>query len=645
MSQGERRLAAIMFTDLVGYTALGQKNEPLSLALVDEQRRLIRPILRRHHGREVKTMGDAFLVDFSSALEAIRCAYDIQKAARESNLSQPLERRLRLRIGVHLGDVVESEGDISGDAVNVASRIQPLADDGGVCLTRQVYDQVQNKFEPSMVSLGTKPLKNVSVPVEVYKIVMPWTLEKKGASRDLDKRRVAVLPFNNISPDPGDEFFADGLTEETITTLSQLPELQVIARTSVMSYKGGSKHVSMIGEELKVGSVLEGSVRKAGRRLRITVQLIDVSTEAHVWSKNYDRELDDIFAIQSDVAKQVAEALQVRLLSGNEKRLEKPPTSSVDAYALYLKARSYSTRGTEEGFRKSIGYCDAAVADDPDFALAFAELALSYANLGFFGMLPSKEAEQKARMHVEKALQLDDSLAEAHHVKGRILRNWDWDFVGAEEEVSKALELNPSFAEAYGFSALLKLFNRHFDEAIIEVARALDLDPISKITAQYSGVIFLYAGRHDSAIEQFTRALRIDPDSGFARGNLGLAQIQKGMFDIGLKEMRSVSTIKNPSSQSDLAYTLAKAGRLDELKNLLTELLNEVGKNPELAVAVASAYANLGDKDHALEWLEKAYEGRMAYLTSANSDFVFDSIRSDPRFQSLMKRVGWTNVQ
>ncbi len=639
-----RRLAAIMFTDMVGYTALGQKNESLSLALVKEQRSLLRPIFNRHNGRAVKTIGDAFLVEFPSALEAVRCAYDIQRATREFNISLPQEKRIHLRVGVHLGDVVESQGDISGDAVNVASRIESLAEKGGVCLTRQVYDQVQNKFELPLKNIGLKSLKNVSSPVEAYKIVMPWEEDEVSLSSPLDMKRIAVLPFANMSPDPNDDYFADGMTEELITTLSALKELTVIARTSVMRYKSAVKPVSEIGKELNTGTLIEGSVRKSGHRVRITVQLIDAVKEGHLWAQNYDKQLDDIFAIQSDVAKQVAEALQIKLLSADKKKLEKPPTSNMEAYTLYLKGRFYEQRTTEESYRKAIGYYDAAVTNDPHFALAYVGLASSYSGLGFYGMMPSTEAGSKAREFAEKALSLDASLAEAHLVMGRILRNYDWDFAGAEREYKRAIELNPSLAEAHGAKAILLLFNKHFSEAISEAKRSSELDPSSGVAAQQAGVVYLYQGRQEEAIDELNRALKIDPENAFARGNLGLAYVQRGMFDVGIEEMRKVATIKNPSSQSDLAYAYAKAGRVEELKKLLEELLKEAELNHELAVAVACAYANLGDSDRAFEWLDRAYDDRIAFLTSTNADFAFDSIRSDSRFQALMKKIGYTNT-
>jgi adenylate cyclase len=408
-----------MFTDMVGYTALAQENESLSLAMVEEQRKLIRPILTRHNGKEVKTIGDAFLVEFPSALDGVRCAYDIQRAVREFNVSLPQERRVHLRVGIHLGDVVENQGDISGDAVNIASRIEPLAEDGGVCLSRPVYDQVQNKFDLHLESLGQKQLKNVSSSLEVYKMVMPWEEARAARPTPLDKRRVAVLPFTNMSPDPSDEYFSDGMTEELITSLSGVNGLSVIARTSVMKYKGASKGASQVANELNAGTLIEGSVRKAGNKVRITVQMIDAQTESHAWAKNYDKQLDDIFAIQSDVAKQVADVLQVRLLSADKKKLEKPPTSNIEAYTLYLKGQYHFRRAgpMSQGLKVALVHFEEAIANDPNFALAYAGLAYCYNQLGFFGMIPSKEAGEKAKKYVEKALELDDSLAEAHQVK------------------------------------------------------------------------------------------------------------------------------------------------------------------------------------------------------------------------------------
>ena len=253
-----------MYTDMVGFTALGQRNETASLELLEEQRAMLRTIFQRHGGKEVKTIGDGFLVEFTSALEAVRCAYEIQRASREANYSRPAERQVLLRVGVHLGDVVETGGDISGDAVNVASRIEPLAESGGVCISRQVYDQVQNKFELPLTSLGAKPLKNVSTPLEVFKVVMPWAEGGSARLSEVDRNRIAILPLANFSPAAGDEYFADGMTDEIISTVSGISGLSVISRTSAMKYKQTSKSMTEIGRELKAGKLLEGSVRKSG---------------------------------------------------------------------------------------------------------------------------------------------------------------------------------------------------------------------------------------------------------------------------------------------------------------------------------------------------------------------------------------------
>src|SRR5205807_2745334 len=358
---GTRRLAAIMFTDLVGFTALSQSNETVALSVLDEQRGLLRPMFNRHGGREVKTMGDAFLVEFPSALNAVKCAYEIQKTTREFNRSLSEERRVHLRIGVHLGDIVESQGDISGDAVNIASRIESLADSGGVCLTRQVYDQVQNKFELALTSLGLKSLKNVTSSIEVYKMVMPWQATGSVSSTDRDARRIVILPFANISPDIADEYFADGMTDELIAVLSKIGSLRVVARTSAMRFKGEKATANRIGQELKVGSIIEGSVRKSKNRVRITVQLVDTQSEEQLWAETYDRDLLDIFSVQSDIAQQVASAIELRLGVRENSALLQQQTQNPEAYSLYLKGRNRWNLRSENEVNRAIKYFEEAI--------------------------------------------------------------------------------------------------------------------------------------------------------------------------------------------------------------------------------------------------------------------------------------------
>jgi adenylate cyclase len=636
LSQEERRLAAIMFTDMVGYTSLGQRNESLSLALVDEQRRLIRPILTRHNGREVKTMGDAFLVEFPNALDAVRCAYDIQRAAKEFNIPLAEERRIHLRIGVHLGDVVKSDGDISGDAVNIASRIEPLAEDGGVCLSGEVYNQVRNKVDLRMSSLGAKPLKNVEAPVEVYKIEMPW-LDSPAGEPELDVKRVAVLPFLSLSPDPNDEYFADGLTEELIDRVCQVRELAVIARTSVMNYKGAKKNASQIGRELRAGALVEGSVRKSSNKIRVTAQLIRADTEEHLWSEKYDRDLADVFAVQTDIAEKVAEALKVRLLPAERRAMEKKPTESPEAFTLYLKGRHYWNERTAEGQKKAVEYFQKAIDIDPKFARAFAGLADAYSIMGFQNLMPPKEAAARATDLATRAIRLDGSLAEAYTSLAFITDNtFGWD--ESERLYRKAIELNPSYATAHFWYSIQLQWQWRFEEAIEQAKRAEALDPLSPAISIALGQTLTYARRYDDAIEHLQAKIRDDPDFGSLHFILGIAYFYKGIYDKAEREERTAIALSGRSAQRPrtiLGAVLAKTGKESDARAIRSELRKE--GCPKQLLAILSV--ELGDREEALKEIEAGFEDRESGLGWISVIPSFDALRSEERFAAILRKM------
>jgi TolB-like protein/class 3 adenylate cyclase/Flp pilus assembly protein TadD len=642
-AEGERRLAAIMFTDMVGFTALGQRNESLSLALVEEQRKLIRPILARHNGIKIKTMGDAFLVEFPNALDSVKCAYDIQRATREFNISLPEEKRIHLRVGLHLGDVVESKGDISGDAVNVASRIEPLAEDGGVCITRQVYDQVANKFELPLTSLGPKALKNVSEPVEVFEIVMPWEKQippKEEAS--FPRSRIAILPFANMSPDPNDEYFADGMTEEIISTVSGISGLGVISRTSVMGYKGTNKRVKEIGRELEVGSVLEGSFRKAGNRIRVTTQLISVADDEHLWAQNYDRNLDDVFEVQSDVAKHVADALRVKILLSEKERIEKKPTESTAAYALHLKGRYYWNRRGLEDLKKASEYFELAVHEDSGFALGYVGQADSCMLLRDNWNVEPEANLERAKAMADKALELDPGLAEAHASKAALLVD-DYDFRHAEEEFRRAIELKPSYATAHHWYYMLLFGQTRWDEAREQIEKAVELDPLSPVIHLNHGNYYLGTRDYSRAIEPFRRAAEL----GYTEAHEALAIAYGRMKKFDDMKRESAAYVELSKDLDPLAKLFA---HLDEAylmgdKKTVSQLLPELEAHFHdyrgyPAYHIGALYFYLGENDKGFEWLDRSYSEKDSHMLEIKYDQDLDGVRTDPRYLDLLKRLG-----
>jgi len=643
LSQGERKLAAIMFTDMAGYTALGQRNEALSLALVEEQRKLIRPILVRHNGREIKTIGDAFLVEFPSGLDGVRCAYDIQRVIREFNISSREENRIHLRIGIHLGDVVEYQGDISGDAVNVASRIESLAEEGGVCLTRQVYDQVHNKFELQLESLGLKQLKNVNVPIELYKMIMPWSMTgySETTTKSFDKRRIAVLPFTNISPDPANEYFADGMTEELISTMSRIGGLKVIARTSVMGYKGGQKKIAEIAKELEVGSVLEGSVRKAGDKLRITVQLIDSMSSDHIWAESYDRELKDVFIIQSDIAKTVADALKVQLQRQEVTTLNKKQAAVPEAYTLYLKGRFYWNERTRESVDKAMKYFEHAIKVDPSFASAYSGIADCYTTLVNYGWMTPDRAGSFARDFSTKALEIDETLAEAHASLGMTLMDQFWEFTSAETELKRAIEFRPSYATAYHWYSILLVYLRRHEEAFLAERRAMDLDPYSRVFNMGMANILAMLGRTDESLREYKKLIELNPDFSPAYFWKSDLHVLLSEFDTAVEDSKKSADLDgSPISKLQLAWVYAVAGNKSEAVKILNEVKGLTRDEYVRPVQIGLVELALGNREEGFGWIEKGIAEKDSALLMFGSLPYFKEYRKDPLWRQIDEKLG-----
>ena len=636
---GERRLAAIMFTDIVGFTALAQRDEALAMQLLDEHRRIIRTLLTGYKGREVETIGDAFLVEFASSMDAVNCAIAIQSALKEWNAEQPVENRILIRIGIHLGDVLHRGKEVSGDAVNIASRIEAMAPPGGVCITAQVYASVINKVEYEFETLGIPELKNVVTPIEVYRIVgygevvsLPVPI---GAA--LPQYRIAVLPFVNISPDQVDEYFADGMTEELISSVSKIRGLRVIARTSVMRYKKAFKPIAEIGRELNVGRILEGSVRKVGNKIRISVQFIETSREEPSWSHKYDREVKDVFAVQSEVAQHVAEALKDHLFGGKHRDDPRTTTFSTEAYMNYLRGRQFWNKRTEEDLKKAIGFFEKALDIDGNYARAYVGLADSYAALALLEFMAPNEAYPKAKEAVGKALALNAGLAAAHTSLGLIKFQYDWDWRGAEAEFREAINANFNYAPAHHYFAdYLKAMGR-FDEALAEIEKARELDPLSLAINIGVGHVLYLSGQYDKAIEAYKRAVDLDP--GFMATHIwfGRPYLEKGMFDEAIAELETAVRLSGESviALAMLGHGLASAGRREEAMQIL-EKLKEMSKSKYVpSYWIAVIYNGFRDKEQVIAWMQKAFEERSSWLVWSNVEPRFAWLRDNPEFRSL----------
>ena len=631
-----------MFTDMVGFTALTQHDEAQAMGVLERHNHLLRPFFPRFNGREVKSIGDSFLVEFDSALDALKCAIEIQSYLHDYNSSAVQEWKIGLRIGIHLGDVIHRDGDVFGDAVNIASRVEPLAGIEGICVSEQVYDQVRNKSLQSFVKLPPKDLKGLELSLGVYRVVMPWDAAAgSSAEQQLDSMRIAVLPFVSMSPDPADEYFADGLTEELIDRLCQVKELAVIARTSVMNYKHKEKNASQIGRELNAGSLVEGSIRKAGSRIRVTAQLIKADNEEHLWSSRYDRNLEDIFEVQTDIAENVAGALKIRLLEDDVERVSRIPTKDPEAHELHLRGKSHLLRMSEKEIRAAITCFEGAISRDPGYLEPHRSLAAGYFYLAMQEVESPQNAFPRVQKYLEEALKLDGSSAESHLDRAFLLEI-GMDYRGQRREIERSLELSPNLASAHAELALSYLSDRDLEKAHLENQRSLDLDPLSVERIVTAATFYLYGRDPVKALELFQKAHSIDPESLFVSGNIGLCHINMGMYEQGLAEVkRSVERgARHPNAMADLPYALVKAGKLEEAREVVGEMVRYHEEHGTGTDSVARGFAAIGEKDKALEWLERAYEERSPQLEWTAVDFNLEWMWSDPRFRAFLKRLG-----
>jgi adenylate cyclase len=635
MSGEQRRLAAIMFTDLVGYTALTQKNEALAMQLLEEHRRIVRPLFPKHSGREVKTIGDAFLVEFGSALEATRCAFDIQQSLSELNSGRSPDKRVLLRVGIHLGDVIHDQNDVYGDAVNIASRIEPLASPGGICVSEQVYDQIKNKFEFPLSSLGEKNLKNVGEPIEVFRVILPW--EKKSESESsLEKTRLAVLPFTNMSPDPNDQYFADGITEEIISIVSGISGLSVISRTSVMGYKGTTKKLGEIGRELDVGSILEGSFRKAGNRIRVTAQLIDVAGDKHLWAQNYDKTLDDIFAVQSEIAEKVAGELKIRLVESEKRTLEKKPTENTEAYTFFLRGRELYREETETSLRQAISLFEKAIELDPKFARAYVGLAECHQWLANYGHEPYDISLSIVKTSLERAIGLDPNLPEAHASLSEMFFNID-DLPDSEAEARKALELNPSLPETYAMLSELTALKGDQGEMVRQIETAYRLDPIRPRFIWLVGSAYFYAGREQEALELWKKTEQLTPAPTY-RGMTEYYLI-KGDLEKAKEFNAKVEKLEPTNPRITWMGGVIAAMEGDRERALLViRKIEDAKMGPISFNYIGYVYHALGDLDSYFEYMNKALEAHMLIPSTMMYSPLFARARADPRYPELVEK-------
>jgi TolB-like protein/Tfp pilus assembly protein PilF len=635
----------VLFIDIVGYSNLlinEQSEQIQKLKLIVRGTEQFR--LAEAEGKLLRLpTGDGGALVFRTTPEApVLCALEIAKALK----SHP---KIHVRMGIHSGPVNEvvdlnEQANVAGAGINMAQRVMDCGDAGHILLSKHVADDLKHyaRWRPYLHEIGECKVKHG----EIISLVNFYTEELGNPQRPQNIRgaapakSVAVLPFVNMSADKHDEYLSDGMTEELINALAKVPGLRVPGRTSCFAFKGKNEEdiFRKVGDQLHVNTVLEGSVRKAGEKLRVTAQLINVSDGYHLWSKNYDGDLKDILAFQSNVAKRVVEALQVKLGVEAARALAKKPTEDPEAHRLYLLGRYEFGKYSEAGWTSSIRYYEQALKLDPNYALAYCGLADTYAYMGGV-VMPSKEAVVKEKEFAQKALELDPELPEAHLSLACALGGaFDWR--NAQIEFDRAIELNPNLAWAYEIYAWFLGGLGRLDEAIAKDKKAIELDPLNSFFQSALAYFLYHARRYDDAIVQIKKTLELDPASTLGRHLLGCCLLWKGDTPGAIAEFqRSKIVVTGAWYQGLLGYAYAISGDLPKAEQMLRELEEMAKRQYVSSTAFAMIYLGLGEKEKALDWLDKSYQDQESACWYLTVDPIYDSVRNEPRFQALVQKV------
>lgn len=636
-----RLLAAIMFTDMVGYTALMQEDEDKAIFLREKHRKILEKTIPLYQGRILQYYGDGTLSIFGSAIEAVRCSIDIQNHLQ----SAP---KIPIRVGIHIGDVVYEDDGVFGDGVNIASRIESLGIEGGVLISDKIYDEIKNHPEFQTASQGLFELKNVRRPIEIFALTnkglaIPKPEELKLKTKSSFKS-IAVLPFVNMSSDTENEFFSDGITEDLLNALSKVEGLQVTSRTSAFAFKGKNIDIREIGKKLNVSSVLEGSVRKAGNRVRITAQLINTIDGYHIWSDSFDRELEDIFAVQDEISKRISNILREKLtINELAQPLVKKYTSNIHAYSIYLKGLYYWNKFTPEMTLKAMDMFNQVIQLEPEFPLSYARLSGCYTYLGAIGIMKPALAYPRAKDLAYKALEMDNTLEDCHLAIGMVKFFYEWDFEGAEGSFLKALEINSCYGTAYLHYSMFLSGMYRLKEAKNFAEKAAALDPLSPLILDNYADTLMYSGNFEDANHYYQKALDIDPSFRNALYGIGWNHYYKGDLEKALQIFEKViNQIGHPlKGLTTYGFICAKLGLKEKALKIISKTKERELLEPETSMNMdfAVLYAGMEDWENVFKYLEKAFiekNGGLLFLWSP----IYKKIHNTERFNNLLLRIG-----